>query len=120
MLLNSNRRLKGMIERLIYPEWLDAGEDALAEKISELEIELRGNDKEFKRLFEEKHRIIKASPSLRTIFDADEPKALTEEDARNLVRVIALDNRMRNIIDRAIFVYGRKNAYMFMRSIGMA
>ncbi len=49
-----------MIERLIYPEWLDAGEDALDEKISELEIELRGNDKEFKRLFEEKHRIIKA------------------------------------------------------------
>jgi hypothetical protein len=109
-----------MIERLIYPEWLDACEDALAEKISELELELRGNDKEFKRLFEERHRIIKASSSLRTIFDTDKPKALTEEDAKNLVRVMALDNRMRNIIDRAIFVYGRKNAYMFMRSIGMA
>jgi hypothetical protein len=39
-------------------------------KISELEIELRGNDKEFKRLFEEKTQDHQASPSLRTIFDA--------------------------------------------------
>jgi hypothetical protein len=109
-----------MTERQIYPEWLDVGEDALAEKISEIEIELRDNDEEFKRLFEERQKIIETSPSLRTILDADEPMALTEEDTKKLVHMLALDNHMRNITDRAIFVFGRKNAYMFMRSIGMA
>ncbi len=59
------------------------------------------------------------TPALRAIFDADEPAALSKEDAAKLVRVLALDNRMREITDRAIFVYGRKNAYMFLRSIGM-
>lgn len=109
-----------MNEQKIYPEWLDTDEDMLTERISEIEAELPDSNEEFEKLHEERHKLLEATPALRAIFAGDEPAALTKEDAAQLIRVIALDNRMREITDRAIFVYGRKNAYMFLRSIGMA
>lgn len=109
-----------MNERQVYPEWLDTDEDMLAERISEIEADLPDSDEEFKKLTEEKHELLEANPAIRAILDADKPAALTKEEAAQLIRVIALDNRMREITDRAIFVYGRKNAYLFLRSIGMA
>ena len=109
-----------MNEQKIYPEWLDTDEDMLAERISEIEAELPDNDEEFRKLYDERHELLNANPALRSIINGDGPVALSKEDAAQLIRVIALDNRMREITDRAIFVYGRKNAYMFLRSIGMA
>ncbi|MGX8709794.1 MAG: DUF6664 family protein [bacterium] len=109
-----------MSERMVYPEWLEIDEDTLAEEISGIEAVLRDSTEEYRQLYEEKHRLLEASPALRSILDADEPEALTKDEAKSLIRIIALDNRMREIADRAIFVYGRKNAYRFMRSIGMA
>lgn len=108
-----------MSERMVYPEWLEISEDALAEEISGIEAELREGSEEYGRLYEEKHRLLEASPALRSILDADEPQALTKDEAGSLIHIIALDHRMREITDRAVFVYGRKNAYRFMRSIGM-
>lgn len=108
-----------MNERQVYPEWLDTDEDMLAEKISEIEAALPDSYEEFKKLYEEKHRLMEATPAIRSILDADKPAALSKEEAEQLIRIIALDNRMHEITDRAIFVYGRKNAYMFLRSIGI-
>lgn len=107
-----------MKEKMIYPEWLDRDEDEFIETVSELEAELRESDKEFRRLGDEKDEILSSSPALYSIFDADEAAPLDKEDAKKLLRVLALDSRMREITDRAIFVYGRKDAYRFMRSIG--
>lgn len=98
---------------------MDTDEDMLAEKISKIEAELPDSDEEFKKLYEEKHKLLEANPAIRSILDADEPAALSKEESDQLIRIIALDNRMREITDRVIFVYGRKNAYMFLRSIGM-
>ena len=50
----------------------------------------------------------------------DEAAPLDKEDAKKLLRVLQLESRMREITDRAIFLYGRKDAYRFMRSIGEA
>ena len=107
-----------MKDKKIYPEWLDRDEDEFTEAISELEAELRKHDKEFRKLDDEKDEIL--SPALYSIFDADEAAPLDKEDAKKLLRVLQLDSRMREIADRAIFVYGRKDAYRFMRSIGEA
>ena len=104
---------------MIYPKWLEIDEGALAEEISGIEAELRDSNEEYRQLYEEKYRLLEASPVLRSILDADEPEALIKDEAKGLIRIISLDNRMLEITDRAIFVYGRKNAYHFMRSIGM-
>jgi hypothetical protein len=108
-----------MSERMLYPEWLEIDEDTLAEKISGIEAELRDSNEEFRLLYEEKYRLLKALPVLRSILDADEPEALTKDDAKSLIHIIALDNRMREITDRAVLVDGRKNDYHFMCSIVM-
>ena len=108
-----------MSERMLYPEWLEIDEDTLAEKISDIEAELRDSNEEFRLLYEEKYRLLKALPVLRSILDADEPEALTKDDAKSLIHIIALDNRMREITDRVVLVDGRKNGYHFMCSIGM-
>ena len=97
-----------MAERMVYPEWLEADEDVLAEEISQLEFELY-----------ERHKLLNDSPALNAVFDNGEPKALTVQEVESLIRIFDLDNRMRNITDQAIFLYGRKNAYQFMRSMGM-
>jgi len=108
-----------MSERMLYPEWLEIDEDTLAEKISDIEAELRDSNEEFRLLYEEKYRLLKALPVLRSILDADEPEALTKDDAKSLIHIIALDNRMREITDRVVLVDGRKNGYHFMCSIGI-
>lgn len=107
-----------MKDKKVYPEWLDRDEDEFIEAVSELEAELRESDKEFRKLEDEKEKILSSSPALYSIFDADKPAPLDKEDAKKLLRVLQLDSRMREITDRAIFVYGRKDAYRFMRSIG--
>lgn len=109
-----------MKEKMIYPEWLDRDEDEFIEAVSELEAELRESNKEFRKLDDEKDKILSSSPTLYSVFDADEAAPLDKEDAKKLLRVLQLDSRMREITDRAIFVYGRKDAYRFMRSIGEA
>jgi hypothetical protein len=108
-----------MNEQKIYPEWLDADEDKLAEEICEIEAALPDCNEEFKQLHDERHKLLEEAPALRAVFAGDESTALSQENVVRLIRIIALDNRMREITDRAIFVYGRKNAYMFLRSIGM-
>ena len=108
-----------MNERTVYPEWLEADEDALAEAIDTLESELYESNSDFKSMLDEKRKLLKETPKLRAAFDDGEPETLTAEEASTLARVIDLDRRMRSITDQAIFLYGRKNAYMFMRSIGL-
>lgn len=109
-----------MKDKKVYPEWLDRDEDEFTEAVSELEAELRKHDKEFRKLDDEKDEILSSSPALYSIFDADEAAPLDKEDAKKLLRVLQLESRMREITDRAIFLYGRKDAYRFMRSIGEA
>ena len=108
-----------MIERTVFPEWLEANEDALAEEIDILESELYESNSNFKAMLDEKRKLLKDTPKLRAAFDDGEPEALTAEEVRTLARIIDLERRMRNVTDQAIFLYGRKNAYMFMRSIGI-
>ncbi|MGI6013446.1 MAG: DUF6664 family protein [Oscillospiraceae bacterium] len=108
-----------MAERMVYPEWLEADEDVLAEEISQLEFELYDSNEDFKAMRDERHKLLNGSPALNAVFDNGEPKALTAQEVESLIRIFDLDNRMRNITDQAIFLYGRKNAYQFMRSMGM-
>ena len=39
-----------MAERMVYPEWLEADEDVLAEEISQLESELYDSNEDFKEM----------------------------------------------------------------------
>lgn len=109
-----------MKDKKVYPEWLERDEGEFIEAVSELEADLREYNKEFRKLEDEKDEILSSSPALFSILDADKAVPLDKEDAKKLLRVLQLDNRMREITDRAIFVYGRKDAYRFMRSIGEA
>lgn len=108
-----------MTERTVYPEWLEADEDALAEEIDILESELYEHNPDFKKMCDEKRKLLKENPKLRAAFDDGEPEALTAEEVSTLSHIIDLERRMRNITDQAVFLYGRKNAYMFMRSAGI-
>ena len=108
------------MKKTIYPEWLEREQDEFIEAVSTLEAELREHDKEFRKLDDEREEIISSSPALYSILDTDEAVPLDKEDAKKLLRIFRLDSRMREITDRAIFVYGRKDAYRFMRSIGEA
>ena len=108
-----------MIERSVYPEWLEADENVLAEDIADLESELYDSDEDFKKMLDEKCRLLRETPKLRAAFDDGEPQALTAEEVSTLARVIDLDRRMRSITDIAIFLYGRRNAYLFMKSVGL-
>ena len=108
-----------MTERLVYPEWLEADGDALAEEIDTLESELYENDPDIQAMRDERRRLLKESPKLHAAFGDGEPQALTAEEVGRLARILDLERRMRNITDQAIFLYGRKNAFMFMRSAGI-
>lgn len=108
-----------MAERMVYPEWLEADEDVLAEEISQLESELYDSNEDFKEMRDERRKLLNSSPALNAVFDDGAPKALSAQDVENLIRILDLENRMRNITDQAIFLYGRKNAYQFMRSMGI-
>lgn len=108
-----------MIERTVFPEWLETDEDVLAEEIAELENELYENDSDFKTMRDEKRRLMKETPKLRAAFGDGAPETFTSEEVSTLAHVIDLDRRMRSITDQAIFLYGRKNAYLFMRSAGL-
>ncbi|MDD4509376.1 MAG: hypothetical protein PHY23_00425 [Oscillospiraceae bacterium] len=108
-----------MAERLVYPKWLEADENVLAERIADLEEDLYATNDDFKAMLDEKRTLLKTSPALHAVFDGGKPSALDAVEVENLTRIIDLENRMRNITDLSIFLFGRKNAYMFMKSIGI-
>lgn len=108
-----------MAERLVYPEWMDAEDDLLAERIAELESELYDNDEDFAAMHDERRRLLEETPKLHAALGDGEPQALTAEEVKTLARVLDLERRMRSSTDQAIFLYGRKNAFMFMRSAGI-
>ena len=51
--------------------------------------------------------------------DRGTPSALTAEESGATIQINLLEQKMRAIRDEAVFLLGRKNAYMFMRSIGL-
>lgn len=53
------------------------------------------------------------------MWDRGTPSALTAEESGAMIQINLLEQKMRAIRDEAVFLLGRKNAYMFMRSIGL-
>ena len=108
-----------MGEKQVFPEWLDVDTEILAEEISDVEVDLLHNCEEYHRLYEEKYKLLEAHPNLYEMWDRGTPSALTVEESGVVIQLNLLEQKMRTIRDEAVFLLGRKNAYMFMRSMGL-
>ena len=108
-----------MGENQVFPEWLDVDAEILAEEISDVEVDLLHNCEEYHRLYEEKYKLLEAHPNLYEMWDRGTPSALTVEESGVVIQLNLLEQKMRTIRDEAVFLLGRKNAYMFMRSMGL-
>ena len=108
-----------MGENQVFPDWLDIDTGMLAEEISDIEVDLLHNCEKYRSLQKEKFKLLNAYPNLYKMWDRGTPSALTAEESGAMIQINLLEQKMRAIRDEAVFLLGRKNAYMFMRSIGL-
>lgn len=109
-----------MSDNQVFPDWLEIDIALLAEEISHAEVSLLQNCGKYQRLNHEKYSLLEANPNVYNMLDHGSPIALTVEESRVILQVNMLEQKMRTIRDEVVFLLGRKNAYMFMRSIGLA
>ncbi len=108
-----------MGENQVFPDWLDIDTGMLAKEISDIEVDLLHNCEKYRSLHKEKFKLLNAYPNLYKMWDRGTPSALTAEESGAMIQINLLEQKMRAIRDEAVCLLGRKNAYMFMRSIGL-
>lgn len=103
----------------VFQDWLEIDAGLLAEEISHAEVDLLQNCEKYYRLNCEKNSLLETNPNVYDMLDHGTPIALTVEESSVILQVNLLEQEMRALRDKAIFLLGRKSAYMFMRSIGL-
>ena len=90
-------------------------EDYFGEFISDIFVNLKKKNKEYKNIIAEKEKLLNQYPNLRKLIEDDESMALSEEEVSALSKVLCLFDDKRIIQEKELFLRGIREAYFFFK-----
>ena len=90
-------------------------EDYFGEFISDIFINLKNKNSEYKNALSERENILRNFPNLRKIIDDDESISLSKEEVSALIKFLSLLDDCKTIQEKELFLRGIREAYCLFR-----
>lgn len=90
-------------------------EDYFGEFISDIFVNLKRTNKEYKNILAEKEKLLNQFPNLRKLIEDDQSMALSEEEVSALSKVLCLLDDKKIIQEKELFLRGVREAYYFFK-----
>ena len=93
--------------------------DSFTQVKSDILVGLKNTNKEYLKLLDEKEKILDKYPNLRSVYEDQEAGQLTEEETRELIKIIDLYFDKNAIEDQAIYLKGIESGYLIFKKMGL-
>lgn len=90
-------------------------ENDFSEFVSDIFVNLKKQNKDYKNIIAEKERLLNQFPNLRKLIEDDQSMALSEEEVSALSEVLCLLDDKRIIQEKELFLRGMREAYYFFK-----
>ena len=90
-------------------------EDYFGEFISDIFVNLKKKNAEYKNIIAEKEKLLNQFPNLRKLIEDDKSMALSEEEVSALSKVLCLLDDKKIIQEKELFLRGIQEAYYFFK-----
>lgn len=92
-------------------------DDIFSEYISNVEVELRKNNKEYKNMLNEISTLMNKYPKLRDIYENDEATDLSKEECEALIKILNNQLELKIIGYKEMFYKGNAEAYFYFKKM---
>lgn len=94
-------------------------ESFFGEYVSDLYVNLKKSSQEYQDLINEREKILNHFPNLRDIFENRKAMELTEDEVAGLVNIININDDIRYLQEKELFLKGMKESCKILRELEM-